>query len=126
MLGGNEFGPLQGDRSLAGGDGGDFVGTGRGADNMSGGPGRDLLVDFEFEVGQQDVISGGGGDDAIDVIQRPAARDIVACGPGSDGVLVDSMDLTSGCEKIFTGFGGFYGSFVFGSNYDYFEPLNRL
>ena len=126
VLGGNEFGPLRGDRSLAGGDGGDFVGTGRGADNMSGGPGRDILVDYEFEVGQQDVISGGDGDDAIDVVQRPASRDVVACGSGTDGVLVDSKDLTSGCERIFTSFAGFYGRFVFGSNYDYFEPLNRL
>ena len=126
MLGGNEFGPLRGDRSLAGGDGGDFVGSGRGADNMSGGPGRDFLLDAEFEVGQQDVISGGGGDDAIDVKQRPAARDIVACGSGSDGVVVDSKDMTSGCERIFTSFAGFYIHFVFDSNYDYYEPLNRL
>jgi hypothetical protein len=92
---------------------------------MAGGPGRDFLVDAEFEAGQQDVISGGGGDDAIEAIQRPAARDIIACGSGFDGVLVDSKDLTSGCERKFTSFVGF-NRFLGNSNYNYFEPLNRL
>jgi Ca2+-binding RTX toxin-like protein len=126
VLGGNEFGPLEGDRSLDGGDGGDFVGSGLGSDAMAGGPGRDFLLDAEFEVGHQDVISAGSDDDAIDAIQRPAARDVIDCGSGFDGVLVDSKDITSGCERIFTSVNRFYGRFLENSNYNYFEPLNRL
>ena len=85
-----------------------------------------MVNDAEFEVGQQDVISGGSDDDAIDAIQQPASRDVIDCGSGFDGVLVDSKDITSGCERVFTSSARFYGRFLENSNYDYFEPLSRL
>ena len=128
VLGGNEFGPLAGDRALKGGPGGDFVGGGKGSDGLSGGPGRDYMFagpPFGEAADDIDAVAAGGGDDAGEVKNVPAAKDVIDCGSGFDGVLVDSKDVTSDCERVFTSPGRFF-RFLFNSNYNYFEPLNLI
>ncbi len=48
----------------------------------------------------KDTISGGSGNDRIDV--RDSNRDVVTCGPGKDFVRADPMDKADkrSCEKI--------------------------
>jgi Ca2+-binding RTX toxin-like protein len=128
VLGGDEIGPLAGDRNLAGGPGGDFVGGGKGSDELSGGPGRDYMFagpPFGEAADDIDAVAAGDGDDAGEAKNVPAAKDVIDCGSGFDGVLVDSKDLTSDCERVFTSPSRFFG-FLFNSDYNYFEPLNRL
>jgi len=72
----------------------------------------------------RDSVAAGEGDDAILAFNRPAARDVIACGSGFDRVLVDGKDQIAGdCERKFTRPGEFFRSI---SNYNYFEPLDRL
>ena len=66
------------------------VGT-NGADTLTGTNHADNLV-------------GRGGNDVIDVINRPAAKDVVVCGDGFDRVLADSKDVVApDCERVFVG-----------------------
>ncbi len=125
VLGGNEIGPQAGDRALSGGPGGDFVGGGEGSDALSGGAGRDYMYagpPFGEAAGDVDAIDAGDGDDAVYAPNRPAAMDVIDCGRGFDRVLVDSKDVTSDCERVFTRPGEFFRS-LFNSNYNYFAPL---
>ena len=125
VLGGDEFGPQAGDRALSGGPGGDFVGGGEGSDALSGGAGRDYMYagpPFREEADDVDVIDAGDGDDAIEAKNVPAAMDVIDCGRGFDRVLVDSKDVTSDCERVFTRPGEYFES-IFNSNYNYFAPL---
>jgi len=123
VLGSNEFGPLHGDKTLDGGRDGDFVGGGRGADSMSGGGGRDALVDGPLREQAKDALSGEAGDDAIISNNRPAATDVVDCGSGFDRALVDSEDITSGCERTYIRDAKFFRAI---SDYNYFAPLDLL
>jgi Ca2+-binding RTX toxin-like protein len=102
VLGGNERRPAGGDKNLVGGDGNDFVGGGKGADNMVGGDGNDLLVDNGLREFSKDTLSGGSGNDVIDVFHKPAeVKDVVVCGPGFDRVISDRADLVApDCEKV--------------------------
>ena len=101
VLGGDERGPKGGDKNLVGGDGNDFVGGGRGADNMVGGDGNDLLFECCLRESSKDTLSGGSGNDVIDVSHRPAVRDVVACGKGRDQVLADRKDTVArDCERV--------------------------
>ena len=103
VLGGDER-PGGGDKNLDGGSGNDFVGGGRGSDNIAGGDGNDFLVDGGLRESSRDNLAGGDGDDVIDVINRPAAKDLVSCGSGSDRVLADRKDAVArDCEKVFVG-----------------------
>ena len=105
MLGGNEIGPQAGDRALTGGPGRDFVGGGQGGDALSGGDDADYMFAgpaFGEEDDDVDAIDAGGGDDAIEAKNFPAAKDVIDCGSGFDRVLVDDKDVTSGCEREFT------------------------
>ena len=125
VLGGNEFGPQAGDRTLSGGPDGDFVGGGKGTDALSGGGGRDYMFAgpaFGEEADDVDVVAAGDGDDAGEAKNVPAAIDDIHCGSGFDGVLVDSKDLTSGCERVFTRIGPYF-RFLEASNYNYRAPL---
>jgi Ca2+-binding RTX toxin-like protein len=125
VLGGNEAGPLLGDRALSGGPGGDFVGGGNGSDALSGGPGRDGIFagpPFGETADDVDAISAGGGNDAIEAKNVPAARDVIDCGGGFDRVLIDSKDVTSDCEREFTRPGAYFES-ISSPSYDYFAPF---
>jgi Ca2+-binding RTX toxin-like protein len=126
VLGGNEFGPRAGDRALSGGPGRDFVGGGKGSDALSGGPGGDYLFagpPFGEAADDVDAIDAGEGNDAIEAKNVPAARDVIDCGGGFDRVLVDSKDLTSGCERKFTSPRRYFNS-IRGEGY--FVPLRSL
>jgi Ca2+-binding RTX toxin-like protein len=99
---GNDF--VTGDRgsdSLVGEEGMDLVDGGPGTDSVGGGDGPDLLIDGPFEETSRDTLSGGDGNDAFFVNNRPATRDIVTCGSGFDRVAADERDLVaSDCEQV--------------------------
>jgi Ca2+-binding RTX toxin-like protein len=122
VLGGDEIGPERGDRALNGGPGGDFVGGGRGSDGLVGAEGRDFLFAGPINESSDavDGIAAGSGDDAVFAYNEPAARDVISCGSGVDGVLVDAKDSVSrDCERVFTSTLKFSKAV---SPY-YFEPL---
>src|SRR5215211_920648 len=50
----------------------------------------------------KDTLSGGSGNDVIDVWHKPAAvQDVVACGSGFDRVIADRATLVApDCEKV--------------------------
>jgi Ca2+-binding RTX toxin-like protein len=102
VLGGNERRPLGGDKNLVGGPGNDLVIAGKGSDNAVGGDGNDALIDDGLREFSKDTLSGGSGNDVIDVFHKPAAvKDIVVCGPGFDRVIADRADLVApDCEKV--------------------------
>ena len=94
--------PGRGDKRLVGGPGNDFVLSGKGSDNIVGAEGNDLLFECCLREFSKDTLSGGSGNDVIDVWHKPAeVRDIVACGSGFDRVIADSTTLVAGdCEKV--------------------------
>ena len=94
-----------GDKNLVGGPGNDFVLAGKGSDNVVGNEGNDVLSDDGVREFSKDRLSGGPGDDVIDVIHEPAARDLVVCGRGFDWVVADRKDVTApDCEEVAVGF----------------------
>jgi Ca2+-binding RTX toxin-like protein len=122
VLGGDEVGPLDGDKNLVGGAGNDRMNGGEGFDDLMGGGGNDringesgpdrilgqagddYLLDGEFRAGERDTLSGADGDDLLDTINRPATKDIVSCGRGFDRVLADANDaIAPDCEKVAVG-----------------------
>jgi Ca2+-binding RTX toxin-like protein len=105
LLGENErFKTSRGDKNLEGGRGNDIGVGGKGSDNVLGEEGNDFLVDGEFRNAVKDTLSGGDGNDVIDVINKPGVKDIVACGSGFDRVLADRKDLVApDCERVFIG-----------------------
>lgn len=79
------------DDTMVGGPGGDVLFGERGADRMFGGLGRDRLA-----AGRgRDEVFAGAGDDRVNA--RDGRRDRVRCGPGSDLVRFDPLDLLFGC-----------------------------
>ena len=101
VVGGNERGPLGGDKNLVGGPGNDFVLAGKGSDNAVGGEGNDFLFECCLREFSKDTLSGGSGNDVIDVSHRPAVRDVVVCGRGFDRVLADRKDTVArDCERV--------------------------
>ena len=101
VLGGGERRPGGGDKNLVGGPGNDFVGTGKGSDNAVGGDGNDFLFECCLRESSRDTLSGGSGNDVIDVSHRPAVKDVVACGGGFDRVLADRADVFApDCERV--------------------------
>jgi Ca2+-binding RTX toxin-like protein len=103
--GGNLAEPFAGKKNLVGGEGNDAVQGGLGSDNVLGGEGNDLMVGGEFDTpAVMDTLSGGEGNEVIDVLNQPAGKDVVTCGGGVDRVLADSKDVVSpDCEKVFIG-----------------------
>jgi Ca2+-binding RTX toxin-like protein len=93
---------LRGDKILLGGPGNDIVFTGKGSDNLLGDTGNDFLVDDGLREFSEDKLSGGSGNDVIDVFHKPAAvQDVVVCGSGFDRVISDRADLVApDCEKV--------------------------
>src|SRR5215208_194679 len=107
QTGPNEIHAFAGDKNLFGGPGNDFVWAGEGADNALGGEGNDLVSDDDDRV-SQDNLSGGPGDDVIDVLQyRSPPRDIALCGSGFDWVAANTNDVVApDCEKVVVFRGG--------------------
>ena len=102
---GGTFEPLGGDKNLVGGDGNDAVRGGLGSDNLVGGNGNDFMQGGEFAPpAVKDILSGAGGSDVIDVLNKPAGKDVVTCGSGLDRVLADRADAVApNCEKVLIG-----------------------
>jgi Ca2+-binding RTX toxin-like protein len=101
VLGGDERRPRGGDKNLVGGPGNDFVGGGKGSDNMVGEDGNDYLFECCLREFSKDTLSGGSGNDVIDVGHKPAVQDVVTCGSGFDRVLSDRADrVAPDCEKV--------------------------
>src|SRR5215203_4214318 len=100
VLGGNEQRPLGGVKNLVGGPGNDGVLGGKDSDNVTGNSGNDF-VNGDFGP---DKILGGEGNDVLDLINKPAKRDVVTCGGGFDRVLADTEDVIApDCEKVAVG-----------------------
>ena len=78
---------------------------------------------FGEEANDVDAIDAGDGNDAVEARNSRAARDVIECGRGFDRALVDSKDITSGCEREFTSPRRFFNS-IGGDGY--FVPLNSL
>jgi Ca2+-binding RTX toxin-like protein len=107
----------------------DRLDGGAGADQLLGGSGRDILIggaspdidllfDGDGTSGDQ-LLPGDGGDF---VVAADGAADVISCGPGSDEVIADPIDTTSGCEHVVAGsfndvpfFGSIVRDFIFGT-----------
>jgi Ca2+-binding RTX toxin-like protein len=97
--GGSLAEPFGGHKNLVGGEGNDVVQGGTGPDILVGGGGNDLLFGP-----LKDTLSGGDGKDVLVVWNRPAGKDVVACGSGFDRVHADRKDVVApDCEKVFVG-----------------------
>jgi hypothetical protein len=96
---------LGGHKNLAGGDGNDVVFGGKGSDKVMGQEGNDFLSDGEFENAVKDDLSGGTGNDVLDVINKTGVKkDVAACGSGFDRVLADRKDVVApDCERVSVG-----------------------
>ena len=93
-----------GHKNMAGGPGNDVVFGGKGSDNLTGGEGNDYVIDGYEVDPNKDAISAGDGNDALWVWNRPAGKDVVACGRGFDRVFADRDDLLApDCEREFIG-----------------------
>jgi Ca2+-binding RTX toxin-like protein len=104
MLGGsgNDFASGDpGSDTVVGEEGRDIVDGASGSDRVVGGEGPDWLVDGPLRDSSEDNLSGGDGDDAFIVNNRPARRDIVSCGGGFDRVAADTKDqVAPDCERV--------------------------
>ena len=102
VLARDERRPGRGDKNLDGGPGNDAVFGGKGSDKIVGGEGNDWLVEDGLREFSKDTLSGGSGNDVIDVWHKPAAvTDVVACGSGFDRVIADRATLVApDCEKV--------------------------
>jgi Ca2+-binding RTX toxin-like protein len=101
-----------GDKNLDGGPGNDFLWSGKGTDNVLGDAGNDLLSDDGGREFSKDILSGGPGNDVIDVLHYRSARDRVVCGSGFDRVAANSKDVVApDCEKVVVFRGGTLSEF---------------
>ena len=85
---------------IKGRGGADSIDGGNGNDTIDGG-GNDTIVDIGI-VPDVDHITGGKGDDIIDVREGDPTDtpDQVDCGPGTDTVFVDATDTRLNCEIL--------------------------
>jgi Ca2+-binding RTX toxin-like protein len=77
-----------------GGSGDDALTGTSGPDQLYGGPGADALDG----AGGSDVLVGGAGDDTLRA--RDGAADLVSCGDGADGAVLDQLDAADSCEAV--------------------------
>src|SRR5829696_8566574 len=90
--------------TLTGNSGNDAVNGGPGSDKILGGEGNDYLLAGDRRGGATDTLIGGEGNDVLDLIDKPAKRDVVTCGGGFDRVLADTEDAVApDCEKVAVG-----------------------
>lgn len=94
-----------GDDNLVGASGADTLRGGPGADTIAEGPANDAAADI-IEA-DPTFFSGGPPpesatwNDKIDVVSVPARKDTVNCGPGTDEVQADPLDVVnSNCENV--------------------------
>ena len=65
-----------------------------------GGKGKDNLVGYGGDT-SLDRFYGVPGDDLIQPGDRPAVKDAVRCGPGTDTVYADKKDaVAADCERV--------------------------
>lgn len=83
----------QGNDNLDGGAGDDELHGEDGADVIAGGDGNDKL----FGGSGADTLDAGPGDDTLQT--NDGAVDKVACGPGTDSVVADTVDELTDCEN---------------------------
>ena len=64
----------------------------------------DVLIDGPFREASKNTLSGGPGNDLLDVINRPAFKDVVTCGGGLDRVIADrKVAVADYCEEVAVG-----------------------
>jgi hypothetical protein len=85
--------------SISGGGGEDLIKGLRAIDSLNGGAGGDDIYAGPRDEQARDTVVAAGGNDFINVFNRPAAKDVVHCGDGRDRVIADSKDVLSGCEQ---------------------------
>jgi Ca2+-binding RTX toxin-like protein len=96
-----------GDKNLQGGAENDLLWSGKGTDRVVGGEGNDFLSDDTLREFSEDYLSGGPGNDVIDVLQYRSARDRVECGSGFDRVAANGNDdVAADCEQVVVFRGG--------------------
>jgi Ca2+-binding RTX toxin-like protein len=101
-----------GDKNLVGGPGNDLLWTGKGSDSVVGGEGNDYLSDDGGREFSKDILSGGPGNDVIDVMHYRSASDRVVCGSGFDRVAANRKDIVApDCEKVVVFRGGTLSEF---------------
>jgi Ca2+-binding RTX toxin-like protein len=102
VVGGNGQHTQVGPKNLLGGPGNDIVSGGLGSDNVVGNEGNDLMFDGEFDHHvRRDNLSSGAGNDVMDILQYPAAKDVLSCGSGFDRAVVDTKDVVAAdCERV--------------------------
>jgi Ca2+-binding RTX toxin-like protein len=89
------------DRAVVGGEGKDIVSGSYGSDNVVGGSGTDYVTDGPLDDTRKDTLSGGAGDDVLQLDNYPKTKDIVSCGSGLDRIVVDRKDVVRpDCEKV--------------------------
>jgi Ca2+-binding RTX toxin-like protein len=80
--------------------GSDEITDGLGTDRVYGGKGKDNLIGYGGDT-SLDHFYGGSGDDIIQPGDRPAVKDVVRCGPGTDTVYADNIDeVSEDCELV--------------------------
>ena len=90
--------------AVAGDDGDDEIDAGAGADQVNAGDGDDRIAggsgDDVVEAGLGvDAIAAGDGDDGVRA--RDGVEDRIDCGPGTDTVDADTLDvIAAGCERV--------------------------
>ena len=103
--GGSLSNPFGGDKNLVGGEGNDAIQGGLGSDNVVAQEGNDFMIGGEFAPPfMKDTLSGGAGNDVIDIVNDSASKDVLTCGGDFDRVLADRADVIApDCEKVFVG-----------------------
>jgi Ca2+-binding RTX toxin-like protein len=88
--------------TIKGRGGNDTIDGNLGNDTIDGGGGNDTIIDNLDTVPDIDTITGGKGDDIIDVREGDVndTPDKVDCGPGTDTVFVDATDTRLNCEIL--------------------------
>lgn len=105
---------VDGNDRIDGGNGDDWVVGASASDTLRGGPGADTITEGPVNDSVADTIeadptifSGGPPPEAetwndnISVASMPASKDYVNCGPGTDSVQADPLDvLNANCENV--------------------------